>query len=351
MRPSIFAIAILILVVLASYFLLTMEDDKVPLEITNEKPTGSPMADAALELISTLDEEQKEEMIFSFSDNERFDWNYVPTSRNGLTLKDMSDEQEKALEKLLKTTLSEQGYEKTKEIIVLEGILGELEGNPSYRDSGKYYLSIFGEPSSTSPWGWRYEGHHLSLNFTSVAPNNLYVTPEFMGANPAVVKSGSHEGKRVLKNEEIIARKLLNSLDQDQKDKAIIDEEAYPEILTENDRHIEQLAKEGIPVSALNEEQKKILRNLLAVYVDNMLPEIANAYWKDIENAGFENIVFAWAGSEKPGEGHYYRIQGPTLLIEYDNTQNNANHIHTVWRDWKNDFGEDVLKKHYENDH
>ena len=310
------------------------------------------MAAAANDFLQALTAKQKEAIQFSFDDNERLNWHYVPKSRNGLPLKDLSGEQRESAMKLLRTALSDSGYQKTTAIIQLEGILREAEGRPagdSYRDSGKYYISIFGNPASDSIWGWRLEGHHISFNFS--ARNNLLVsgTPGFLGTNPAVVLSGPEKGKYILKNETELGFALLHSLNPAQVKKAIINDDAPSEIITGANRRAMIEHPQGILYSELNNEQQKKFIELLSVYIHRYTRLFAGVMMKEIEVAGLNKLQFAWAGAQQPGIGnpHYYRLQGPTIIIEYDNTQNNANHIHTVIRDLKNDFGGDELMDHY----
>jgi hypothetical protein len=235
----------------------------------------------------------------------------------------------------------------------LERTLRRLEKRPpndEYRDPERYYLAIFGTPSEKSPWGWRFEGHHVSLNFSSVT-GKLAVTPAFLGTNPARVPEGPTKGLRVLAQEEDLARRLLTGLNAQQRRQAIIDEEAPADIITGNQRTVSLARFEGLAYADMTADQRFLLEQLIRVYLDNMKPRIAQHQWQRMEDAGLDKLHFAWAGSAEPGQAHYYRIHGPTFLVEYDNTQNNANHIHTVWRDPANDFGRDLLRDHYENGH
>jgi hypothetical protein len=212
-------------------------------------------------------------------------------------------------------------------------------------------VSIFGAPGPGKTWGWRFEGHHLSLSFTVVDGVHISSTPSMMGTNPSIVSDGPHKGLQILADEENIARELAKSLSVNQKSKAIISENAPADILTENRRKISPLAPAGIGWKSLNGDQQKLVWKLVKTYVERARGEIAEADLKKITAAGQENIHFAWAGGLERGQGHYYRIQGPTFLVEYDNTQNNANHIHCVYRDFNEDFGEDLLQRHYEQAH
>lgn len=308
----------------------------------------------ATRFLATLNSKLKASAQFPFEDNERFNWHYVPRRRKGVSFHDLDAAQREAAKELLKASLSEQGYKKATDIIALEDILREVEGRDagdSYRDYLNYYFSIFGTPSKEKPWGWRLEGHHISLNFSSVRGTIESSTPSFFGANPAIVPEGKEKGKQVLKLETNLGFALLNALDAEQKKTAIISEAAPSDILTRNDRDAKELTPKGLSYSSLNEGQKKIFMQLLDVYVKNYAFGFSSKLMEKIKKAGIDNLYFAWAGSLKPGAGHYYRIQGPMLVIEYDNIQNNANHIHTVVRDLTNDFAMDILKEHYQSEH
>jgi hypothetical protein len=233
----------------------------------------------------------------------------------------------------------------------LEQMLGQMEDRPDYRDPEDYHFWIFGEPSITEPWGWRFEGHHISLSFTS-SDGMSVSTPSFIGANPARVEEGVFTGWRLLASEEDLARELLMSLDGSQRTRAVIQADAPNDIITGNDREVSITERSGLPASDMNAEQRDLLVRIVAEYTGNMEHSIASSQMAKIEEAGLGELHFAWAGAAEPGERHYYRIHGPTVLIEYDNTQNGANHIHSTWRDLTDDFGEDLLRRHYdESDH
>jgi hypothetical protein len=232
--------------------------------------------------------------------------------------------------------------------------LREVEGRPvddDHRNPGKYYFSIFGNPAADAIWGWRLEGHHIAFNFSSENNRLVSGTPAFLGANPAVVLSGQEKGMQVLKDETELGLALLQSLDASQKKKAIMNVKAPAEIITGNSRKAMIRDPQGILYSELNGAQQKLFLQLLSVYIHRYTRLFADVMMKEIETAGLKNLRFAWAGDEQTGLGHphYYRVQGPTIIIEYDNTQNNANHVHTVIRDLKYDFGGDELLMHYNN--
>jgi hypothetical protein len=238
-------------------------------------------------------------------------------------------------------------------IMSLEQTLGELEGgtgaNP--RDPENYLVTIFGDPAGKDPWGWRWEGHHVSLNFNIVDGAVVTNAPAFLGTNPAEVKIGPRTGQFLLGAEENLGRKLITSLSDDQRKIALYDTRAPSEIITNIDRKLHPLTPDGLAISKMTAAQQAIFWELVHEYTDRFRGELAEADFKKIQQADRDKLTFAWAGGLEPGQGHYYRIQGPTFLIEFDNTQNQANHIHTVWRDLENDFGDDPLAAHYAKDH
>lgn len=306
------------------------------------------MVKAADAFLATLEDDQRETATFSFEDEERYNFHYTPVERQGLPLKDMSLEQRRAAHALLRTALSARGYLKATSVMQLEQVLNEIEQPGWTRDRALYHLSVFGTPAEGEPWGWRFEGHHLSLNYTSVTNEVTATTPAFFGANPAEVRTGPTAGLRVLGAEEDLGRRLVTMLDADQRSQAILTESAPREIITGNDREVHLESFEGLAAADMSQDQRDVLRQVVRQYTHNMRPDLADVQIKKIEDAGFENLHFAWAGSLEPGEGHYYRVHGPTVLIEFDNTQGDANHIHSVWRDLTDDFGEDLLRRHYE---
>ncbi|MBX2841335.1 MAG: DUF3500 domain-containing protein [Flammeovirgaceae bacterium] len=344
------AIALIIASIVAFKF-SGISEEEIENKFTSK---NADMLNAAQEFLASLNTEQAGKANFDFKTDERQNWHYIPRERKGLPFEELDQAQRKKGIALLKTALSTQGYNKIRAIMELELVLRELEGrgpNDRRRHPELYYFSIFGEPSAKEPWGWRFEGHHLSLNFSAVT-GELSVTPAFLGSNPGKVPAGEKKGLQVLKQEEELGRKLVKMLDKDQQSLAVIMDEAPNEIVTAADRKVILENIEGLPYSKLTKEQKLVFSELLNVYIQNMEKGIAHTQMSQIKKAGFDKLHFAWAGSFAVGDAHYYRIHGPTILIEYDNSQNEANHIHTVWRDLKNDFGEDLLEKHYkESDH
>jgi hypothetical protein len=309
---------------------------------------------AVNKFLSSLNDSLRSIAHYPYDDAERFNWWFVPRSRNGLSFHAMDVQQKEAATNLLKASLSQQGYQKASGILALEAILREVEGRgqaDSYRDPLNYYFTIFGNPSADQLWGWRIEGHHLSLNFTSLKGTVEAVTPSFMGANPAIVTKGAEHGKQVLKQETNLGFLLVNALTAAQLKEAVFAQTAPADIISGNRRKADQVRPEGISYHALTESQQNIFLQLLDVYVKNYNLGFSSKLMDKIKKAGIENLSFGWAGGTQPGDRHYYRIQGPMLLIEYDNTQNNGNHVHTVVRDLTNDFAEDILREHYEKEH
>lgn len=318
------------------------------------------MTRTAQAFLASLTDEQKGRVRFGFQDEERFFWHFVPGNnirqtykrdRLGLTLGEMNSHQKHLAQALLSAGLSQSGYIKVTSIMSLEDVLRILEkDNTGRRDPDKYHFSVFGEPSEKGPWSYRVEGHHVSLHFT-IANGKVAAAPMFMGANPAEVKEGPRAGLRVLAREEDLARALVSSLDQGQKKAAVVSETAYKDILTEASRKASLEGQpSGLPAAKLNAKQRQMLDELLSEYAHNGPEQVAESRLARIRQAG-NSVHFAWAGAIAKGEPHYYRVAGPTFLVEYDNTQNNANHIHSVWREFDGDFGVDILKQHYETSH
>jgi len=257
--------------------------------------------------------------------------------------------QQQAALALLRAGLSEKGYTKAEMIRKLEEVLRELEGRGSTRDPDLYFLTFFGEPAADGAWGWRYEGHHCSQNWTIVNGKSIGSSPQFFGANPAEVREGPMKGTRVLSAEEDLGRSLVKSLSTAQRAEAVLSASAPGDILTSNQRKAAIQEDKGVAYSKLNKDQQGTLLALIEEYLAAQPSAQARQRLDKIHQAGFDQIKFAWMGGLERGEGHYYWVQGKTFLIEYDNTQDNANHIHCVWRDFNGDWGEDLLAEHYRN--
>jgi hypothetical protein len=310
------------------------------------------MSDAANHLLAALDADQKAKATFELKSEERVNWHFIPKPRKGLPIKEMNPAQRALAMGLLASGLSHRGFVKANTIMSLEEILRDLEkGKGPTRDPELYYFSIFGTPDPKGSWGWRVEGHHLSVNFTIAEGKAVALTPSFLGSNPGEVREGPRKGLRVLGYEEDVARKLVTSLSDAQKQIALYTNTAPADIITGADRKARVLEPKGITMKELKEDQQKLLKEIIAEYVRRARSDFADKELKKIKSAPADKIYFAWAGSTERGQGHYYRVQGPSFLIEYDNTQNNANHAHAVWRDLENDFGDDILRKHYDESH
>jgi len=309
------------------------------------------MAEAANAFLAGLDDQQQAIARFSFDDGERINWHFIPKERVGLPLKQMRTDQQQLAYALLQSAHSHVGFKKSLQIMTLEQILHEMENQSPRRDPALYHVSIFGEPSITKTWGWRIEGHHLSVNFTLVDGKKVSSTPSFFGTNPAEVMEGPRKGLRVLAAEEDLARQLALSLNKEQTQVAIISDVAPDDVINGPGREAEPLEPVGLSASQMGKRQARILKRLVRVYVIRLRRELARESLKKIENEGYDQLHFVWAGGLQRGDKHYYRVQGPTFILEYDNTQNEGNHAHSVWRDFDGDFGADLLKQHYDAAH
>ncbi len=316
-------------------------------------PAEEKLTTAARHFLELLKAPQRQAATYPLDDDERYNWHFTPRERQGVPLKSMTKAQQAAALQLMKVCLSEAGYEKAMDIRELENVLRTVENRPpndTRRDPMNYSFTIFGEPGDEQAWGWRVEGHHLSLNYTAIDNRIVSATPTFLGANPGRVPSGPKKGWRVLAPEEDLGRALVKLLDENQLRTALIAEEAYPEIVTDTKRYAKIGEPEGLPYIDMTAAQQDKLVQLLDLYYNVHRAEVAEAALTPIKE-DLANVHFAWAGGLAVGDPHYYRLHGPTFVIEYDNTQNNANHIHTIVRDLKNDWGKDVLKAHYESAH
>lgn len=308
--------------------------------------TGRMRAEAQA-FLDCLYDEQRDAATYHFTDNERFRWQYTPGPRNGLSLKGMEPAQRERALSLVDAGLSAGGAETVRGIMALEPVLRRLEetqGRPGSerRDPEHYWFSVFGDPASADAWAWRLGGHHLCLHFTVVG-EEVAVTPLFFGANPARVPDGPQRGLRLLAAEEDVARALVRGLDEEQRATAVVSPEAPSDILTGNAVRAQvAAAPTGVAYSTLRPDQQRLMVDLLEVYLGRV---------RERPPVSPERLTFAWAGSTEPGEGHYYALRGEHFLVEYDNTQNGANHVHTVWRDARRDWGEDLLAGHYRDAH
>ena len=339
------------------------------------RATAERMGEAAERLIASLGADQRHKAILDFNDQEqRTRWFYTPVERDGLPLSEMERGQRRLAHRLVATGLSRAGYSVASTIMGLETTLDALEGwsRPfPGRDPGLYYLSIFGTPDAQQPWGWRFEGHHISLNYTLAGGQIISPTPTFFGSNPAETALGSVGVLRPLGSVEDLARELVHDLDDKQRARAILSVTAPTDIVLANlpsvragtlpspgglsPRQRESLrytrAPKGLAANDMQPAQHEILRALIGEYLHRLPDEIAEIEAAQLAERGLQNVHFAWAGGLERRQGHYYRIQDTRFLIEYDNTQNDANHIHSVWRDPDNDFGAQLIAQHYARDH
>lgn len=307
------------------------------------------MSEAAENLLAALSPEQRAKAVYQMTNDERLNWDFVPHDRNGITFKEMTSAQQLLAHALLSSGLSQRGYAKATTIMSLDQILKDLEkGNGPRRDPEMYYVTLFGNPTNKEPWGWRVEGHHLSVNFTIVNENEISTSPTFFGSNPGIVREGPRAGLSVLAEEQELGRRLVTMLTAEQKSIAIFSNVAPREIITGKLHRVSPLSPDGIAYAKMTTEQQSVFHKLVEEYAHRLRQELAENDLKRIESGGWDKVHFAWAGGIKVDEPNYYRVQGPTFLLEFDNTQNNANHIHTVWRDFQKDFGEDLLREHYE---
>ena len=319
--------------------------------VHNHGHTVSVMTETANRLLAALSPEQAAKATFPFEDEERTRWFYVPIERKGLTLGEMSPYQRHLASALLASGLSQAGYIKAVTIMSLEDVLKVIENDSgARRNPEKYHFTVFGTPSDTGAWGYRVEGHHISQNYT-VANGEVVDGPSFFGSNPAEVRQGPRKGLRTLAHEDDLGFAVIQSLDEPLQKAAIVDPKAYADILTTNTRAAALKGQpSGLAASKMNALQFDALRALAELYARNLPDDIAQRRMDQIDKAG-RNAWFAWAGGTRPGDPHYYRVQTASFMVEFDMTQDNANHIHSVWRDLNGDFGGDLLKAHYETSH
>ncbi|MDP2330762.1 MAG: DUF3500 domain-containing protein [Reyranella sp.] len=305
---------------------------------------GQRIADAANRFLGTLDDSRRQKALIAFESDNRLDWHYIPRSRPGLSLGEMRPAPAEAARALFASVLNDRGLELLDGVRLLEGVLREQQG--SFRDPDRYYVSVFGAPGRF-PWGWRFEGHHLSLNVTLPAAGHIAVTPFFAGANPATVRDGANRGFRLLGASEDLARQIMAGLSAQQQQAAIIANRSFGEIVASPQRERDLGQPRGLELGRMDGAQRALVEALMDRFLGTLAPDLVAAQKKRVTDQGLAAFRFAWAGSLTPGEAHYFRVHGPATLIEHDNTQNGANHIHAVWRDLAADFGRDALADHY----
>ncbi len=315
--------------------------------------SAATMQKAATLFLDSLSPDQKARATFPFESEERLRWHFIPNEmfpRKGLMIKDMNEAQRRLAHDLLRSGLSARGYLKVTSIIELEDILKAIEtGGKMARNKEEYWFSVFGTPAAKGRWGWRVEGHHVSLRFAvadGAVGHHISTSPMFLGSNPAEVRDGEKKGLRVLADEEDAARALLMALPANLQTQAIVNAVAPGDILTMNKNDITPLPEQGVAYGGMGSQQQALLTKLIEAYTSSMEADLAAERMARIKAAGIDKVRFAWLGETEKGKKHYYSVQGPTFLIEYDNTQNNGNHIHSVWRDFNGDFGRDILREH-----
>lgn len=310
----------------------------------------SQMTEACSNFLNSLNSDQKAKTVYSYLDGERIFWYYPPLNRHGLPLREMDVKQRQLAYAVMASGLTDKSYEQAKLIIEHEDILGPLEVEQDkvtfLRDTERYYFTIFGEPGGSDPWGWRVEGHHVCLNYSIWNDKVIAVTPFFFGANPAEVRKGPKNGLRILGDREDLAFELMESLDAGQQSKAIIYDEAPLDILTYNSSKVSLPREEGLPASRMSGTQQEMLMALVTLYVSQVRSDVAQERLDAFKTDGIDGIHLAWAGPVDKSKAHYYRLHGGDFLVEFDNRQDGANHIHSVYRDVENDFASDVLRQH-----
>lgn len=328
-----------------------------PARLSGQDAAPAPPADAMLDALQAyvghLDAEQRQRIDFAFDADERLDWAYTPRERVGVPMGGASDAQMADLRALLTTGLGDHGTRQAFQIVALEELLYEQSGRRPMRDPGNYFVAIFGVPAAQGPWGWRFEGHHLSVSFTIIDNRVVSSTPAFFGGNPARVPADApvHAGLAPFAREQELGWGLVRSFEGNQADAVMVAAEAPDDILTTNVPRAEMGAPDGVALADMSAAQRDTLLELLGTFARRMAAELANYQMAKIRAAGIERVHFAWAGGTAEGDRHYFRIHGPTFVIEWDNTQGNANHVHSVWRDFEDDFGSDPLRRHLAADH
>jgi hypothetical protein len=307
---------------------------RVPAQTSREVATlPASIASAATAFLGALNAEEQSRATYAFTDPERQRWHWTTPDRvprNGLPLSEMEEEPRTRALDLLRASLSEAGVKKALDIMALQRDLGA--------DPEHYYVTIFGEPGGVAAWGWRFEGHHLSHHFT-VSGDRVVATPFFLGAWPTVAESGL----RAMEREEDAARELVRSLDGSRRDAAVFQTASLTDHVTQNKARVSPLVPVGIEAAEFDADQQALLREIIDTYLGVLPPDVGPAIVTRLEVAGIDTVHFGWSGSSEPIEPHYYRVQGPTFLLEFDNSRNGGTHIHSVWRDFEEDFGGDAI--------
>lgn len=350
LRYFIMLIAVVALLSLAG----TFDAEEPPADAIDSREVAQELTVAAQRFIDALDPDMQAKYLFR--DAERGNFHFFPIARRGVPLKQLKEGQRHLGLALMSAALSHVGNQKALTIMSLGDYLRATDKTPNvHRDSDQYYFTIFGDPAPGGTWGYRFEGFHLSLNVTVVKGRWISVTPSFFGAIPAIVPDGPRKGLQVLQDETELGRTLAKSLTPEQRKVGFgkipdFKTETVGGLITGNQRKIERGKPRGVAIAALNVEQREVLMKLVRTHIGRIRKELADQDLARIDRAGTDKIHFIWAGGLASGEPHHYLIQGPTFLIEYDNTQDGANHVHCVYRDFANDFG-DALLEHYQKQH
>jgi len=327
---------------------LAPESEKKHTAIDNVKIE---MTEAATNFLALLPPDALEKATFPFEDEERLRWSNLPGNyrRVGLKMKELDDAQKKALHRLLLTALSQEGYLKAMQIMRLDEKIrqGHLENDnqkvASRYGEGMYWIVFFGEPAIGQNWGWKFEGHHFSLNLT-VGTSGISVTPLFVGANPAILEEGAYAGLSTMSEEQENSWKLYRSFSDEQREQATLPGKMPDDILTRTGNEVHTQSFAGLPASEMQDYQKELLVKTAMGWIGNLRKELAEAEMEKIDQAGIDKLHFAWAGGGKPGEARYFRIHGPACIIELDNRSYEPNHIHSLWRSLEEDMGKAFVK-------
>jgi hypothetical protein len=314
---------------------------------SSDAPPPSSNSDRAIAFIDSLSADQKKKATFPFYGLTPHEWSFLPASTtlpDGIAVKDLDSKQKERLYALMQAYLSSTGYEKTRTIMDLENVLRELNPENPSRIPENYFVAIYGVPDKDGTWGWSFQGHHVVLNFT-VVKDTIAFAPFFFGSNPAEIKDGPRKGTRPIAAEEDLAFELLSSFSADQKRIAIFQSASFAEIVTGSATVVAPLPAVGIALKDLSNDQKLVLKKLLSAILSAMPEKLAELRLNKIKGEDFGGVRFGWAGATNRSEPHYYRIQGKSFLVEFDNVT--GNHIHLVWRDFDGDFGRDLLREHY----
>jgi Protein of unknown function (DUF3500) len=304
----------------------------------------------AMTFVHSLNEAQRQKALYPFEEITRYEWHYLPATmvaRYGIGIKDLDSIQKTNVYMMLKSFLSNEGYTRTRNIMNYEYLLKEMQPENVNRIPENYYIAVYGQPGD-STWGWKFSGHHVALNFT-IVEGQLAYAPFFFGVYPAEIKDGPKKGTRLLKDEEDLGFELINSFSHEQKEKALFQLNPFSDIVSTNAQQVGPMKPVGIFAKEMTLTDKALLNKLIVAYLSSMPEAIAKTRMEKIIKEEMDAISFGWAGGTEPGQPHYYRVQGDSFMIEFDNTQNKANHIHTVWRDFNGDFGADLLREHYQH--